>query len=162
MSVRFWLGALSGSPDRRVFGGRSENRGPWRRSPSRARKPSRAKGRVSPIVSPSISQKCSSRPCSACTRRRMSSERCCSLQKTVCQEAGGAGLLALFAFGLSRTACQGHLQGLPGLFTEGLLRPELSSGQQMSQVTGPTEKGSAESGGVTWLQADGQSTRDCI
>ena len=53
-------------------------------------------------------------------------------------------------------------QGLPGLFTEGLLRPELSSGQQMSQVTGPTEKGSAESGGLTWLQADGQSTRDWI
>ena len=32
----------------------------------------------------------------------------------------------------------------------------------MSQVADAAEKGSAESGGVTWLQADGQSTRDCI
>ena len=72
------------------------------------------------------------------------------------------GLLALIAFGLARTECQGKVQGLPGLFAEGLFRPELSPGQQMSQVADAAEKGSAESGGMTGLQADGQSTRDCI
>ena len=57
----------------------------------------------------------------------------------------------------NRTECQGKVQGLPGLFAEGLFRPELSPGQQMSQVADAAEKGSAESGGMTGLQADGQS-----
>ena len=34
-------------------------------------------------------------------------------------------------------------QGLPGLFAEGLFRPDLSPGQQMSQVADAAEKGSA-------------------
>ena len=54
------------------------------------------------------------------------------------------------------------MQGLPGLFAEGLFRPELSPGQPMSPVADAAEKGSAESGGMTGLQADVLSTRACI